>query len=268
MRRVFLWLLLAGVVAIGVIAYLVLPGAEYRASAKPAAGCPAPFFVKSARVFDAVQICATTRVGNDKLSYAANVVAEWLDNDTDGVLDEPRLRTAFESTNPVLIMSSRQMPFLAMMRLDVGDGVLVQDLWAVETNPQNGERDASQEETHHLIVNAGWAKAFPELFSDTSGSTMYREWQKADAGGHYAYADPTCNASCKSVEFFYLATAAYLGSDADLASDEMRLKSRVALQQSLPATVSLMTSTDYTYPTNHWPSGTYPHSQNIELNLP
>ncbi len=75
--------------------------------------------------------------------------------------------------------------------------------------------------------------------------------------------DPTCDDSCKVTEFVYLATAAYLGSDVDLASDEMRLKTRAALSETVPAVVQLLESDEYIYPTNHWPDGTYAHQNNI-----
>ena len=66
-------------------------------------------------------------------------------------------------------------------------------------------------------------------------------------------------------EFVYLATAAYLGSAADLESDEMRLKTRATLADTIPVMIEIFESADYSYPTNHWPDGTYPHQQAIEV---
>jgi len=83
--------------------------------------------------------------------------------------------------------------------------------------------------------------------------------------GLYSYGDPTCDDACKTVEFFYLVTAAYLGSDADLESNEMRVKNREELRNSLPDLVLLMESNRYHYPTHIWPDGNYRYSQNITL---
>ncbi|MGB1253967.1 MAG: hypothetical protein ACPG8W_25385 [Candidatus Promineifilaceae bacterium] len=77
------------------------------------------------------------------------------------------------------------------------------------------------------------------------------------------YKDPTCDDSCKVIEFVYLATAAYLGLEADLESDEIRLKTQATLAETIPSVVGLFESAEYSYPTNHWPDGTYPHQNQI-----
>lgn len=134
-----------------------------------------------------------------------------------------------------------------------------QDLAADETAPGGGRRDAAPEEIHHLILNAGWKQVWPRQFRDAPGSALYAQWQQAEAAGYYAYDDPTCDAACKVTEFFYLASAAYLGAQADLASDEMRLKTRADLRAALPGVVALIESPDYAAPRDHWPQGRYAH---------
>lgn len=224
-------------------------------------------FTQQAVVFDVLTLCATSDVPAAKLIYAANVAAEWLDNDSDGVADEPRIIDAMRQSKPVVIMTPTG-PSNALFRdleSDLNDRV-IQDLSGAETNPSGGRRDASQEEIHHVIANSGWFKAFPEIFNDTPNAKLYGQWQLAERQGNYSYNDPTCDAACKVTEFFYLATAAYLGSAADLVSDEMRLKNRDELAAALPATVSMMTSASYNYPTDHWPNGNYAFRENINLN--
>ncbi|WP_371170710.1 hypothetical protein [Aliiroseovarius sp. 2305UL8-7] len=237
-------------------------------TASAAKDCPGKrSFTQQAVVFDVLTLCATADVPTDKLSYAANVAAEWLDNDSDGVADEPRIIEAMRQNMPVVIMTPTG-PSNALFRdleSDLNDRV-IQDLSGAETNPSGGRRDASQEEIHHVIANSGWFKAFPEIFNDTPSAKLYGQWQLAERHGNYSYNDPTCDAACKVTEFFYLATAAYLGSAADLASDEMQLKNRDELAAALPATVSMMTSTSYNYPTDHWPNGNYAFRENIKLN--
>lgn len=239
-----------------------LPGSAPKGRTLP--DCPGEVFQRQARVFDALTICATEGVSTAKLSYAANVVAEWLDNDSDGQIDEARLLPAFEQSAPFLIMTPSGPSNALFSAIEDAISTRVgQDLSAQETNPDGDRRDASQEEIHHLILNAGWKVAFPELFKDAKGSALYGQWEKAEARGHYNYDDPTCDSACKVTEFFYLATAAYLGSDADLASDEMRLKSRATLAEALPDTINLIESTAYAYPRDHWPTGTYEHADRI-----
>ena len=235
--------------------------------ASSAPNCPGTnAFTQQAIVFDAITICATAEVPREKLSYAANVAAEWLDNDGDGNADEPRVVDAIKNNNAVLVMTKSGPTNQLMSALEgaISSGIF-QDLSAEETNPSGGRRDASQEEIHHLILNAGWAKFLPNTFGDQKGSKLYAQWELAEKQGHYSYNDFTCDAACKVTEFFYLATAAYLGSDADLYSDEMRLKNRSQLQNALPETVSIIQSNAYVYPKDHWPRGVYAHQKNIRF---
>jgi|GEM_PF-2026303 len=237
---------------------------EFDAVSEHIDGCPSNFFTHKATVFDAVTLCATNKVPAQKLTYAANVTAQWLDNDQDGVIDEPALLDHLRRNQAVLVMSKSGFSEEAFEAMDI-EGRVGQDLSADETNPSN-HRDASQEEVHHLIVNAGWQSLYPKLFSDQkrTNSALYKQWKIADEHGYYQYDDPTCDSACKTVEFFYLSTASYLGSKADLYSDELSLKTRAELTDKLPGVVALMESKDYHYPTYRWPDGQYPHQANIK----
>lgn len=268
-KRLRTVLISAGVIIAAAVGYLTLfTPAEFRAQANPAPSCKSAVFDKSALIFDSLLICGTSEVPADKLTHAANVAAEWLDNDEDGQVDEPPLLTAFGETKPVLLMSGRGISATAMPRI-FGElsGHRLQDLYASETNPGAGERDASQEEIHHLIMNAGWQQLFPAVFSEqaSDNSTLYQAWKTADTNSYYVYNDPTCDDSCKVTEFVYLATAAYMetGAELDLASDEMRLNTRAELAAAIPSVIDIFESGDYVYPTSHWPNGSYPHQDNI-----
>ena len=241
-----------------------LKAAQSMAGSQPLPNCPGNAFAKQARVFDAVTVCATDGVSQEKLTHAANVLAEWMDNDNNGFVDDALVYDALKSGEPYLVMTEESIGILEMASMLFTLTTRVsQDLGAYETKPGGGERDASQEEIHHLMFNAGWSVAYPEVFSDKPGSILYKEWENAEAAGDYNYDDDTCYHSCKVSEFFYLATAAYFGSDADLQSDEMRLKNRDMLAKSLPETVAVMQSDQYSYPLNHWPTGEYAHPERI-----
>lgn len=243
--------------------YLAQTGEGTWAVSTPVDGCPGGIFTQKAVIFEALTICASEKVPEDKLRHAANVAARWIDNDDDGAPDDARVLEAITSRPAFVYMTEKGMNLVGMWRVFSAQeqmGALGQDLGAFETNPEDG-RDAAQEEIHHILMNAGWIPAYPNLFSDdpAQDSVLYRQWLQAEAGGHYAYDDPTCDAACKVTEFAYLATAAYLGSADDLASDEMRLKTRAALVQNLPAIVRLFESDAYTYARFVWPDGSYDH---------
>jgi hypothetical protein len=253
---------------VGLILYLVVTTPpEFKAQQDPVANCPTSVFDKSALVFDAILICATSGVPPAKLEHATNVTAEWLDNDEDGTVDDPRLLETLKRNKPVVVMTFDGMPLIPSIRLfSAFSEYSAQDLGAEETgNPER--RDASQEEIHHLIMNAGWQKLYPTVFSEDreDESDLYGVWKYANDQGYYSYGDPTCDDSCKVTEFVYLATAAYLGSKADLFSDELTLKTRDSLREVLPEVVEIFESDAYVYPRNHWPDGDYPHKQHTEL---
>lgn len=106
----------------------------------------------------------------------------------------------------------------------------------------------------------------PVTFSDqeSDGSVLYKIWKYANDNGYYAYDDPTCDDECKTTEFVYLATAAYLDSQADLFSDEMSVKTRVALKEKLPEIIEIFESNAYVYPIHIWPDGNYKYNNNIK----
>lgn len=77
--------------------FMVVPAqaGEFDPSPYAKQGCPADFFTQKATVFNAVTICATNQVPIDKLRHAANVAAQWLDNDQDGQVDKRVLLMSF-----------------------------------------------------------------------------------------------------------------------------------------------------------------------------
>jgi len=254
--------LLLSAVSLTCLAFVVAPAV---ANSDIQRHCNHPDFTKSARIFDAVQICATADVSAAKLKHAANVAAQWLDNDQDGKVDDAQLREIIEENKATLVMTNEWMDEeRSEMFMEHFDEHVSQDLGGIETNPTDA-RDASQEELHHLIVNSGWVLYEPEIFSDEpeENSELYNIWLKAEKEGYYSYDDPTCNAACKVTEFFYLATAAYLNSQADLFSDEMRIKTREGLEEKLPTIIEIMEDDAFTYPLKMWPDGKYAHSKNV-----
>ncbi len=264
-----IFIVLAVLLLVGIwfgVKIFFFPSAEFNNSWKAVTGCPSNVFDKSAVVFDAYTICGTKWVPQAKLKHAANVAAVWLDNNRDGKADEPRLIETLKQNKPVVMMSDKGMGAWAMSKImTASKWMTMQDLTAQETNNPK-RRDASQEEIHHLIMNAGWIKLFPKIFSDqkSENSKLYTVWKKANDNKYYSYNDPTCNDACKVTEFVYLATASYLGSKADLASDEMRLKTKAEMQEKIPEIIKIIESKDYVYPKLEWPNGEYKFSENIK----
>ena len=243
---------------------------EFRAGDQAVAHCPGDSFDKSAIVFDALTLCATRGVPQDKLTHAARVAAEWLDNDEDGMADNPLVNEKLKANKATVVMSAAEFLFYSakIHAALEAEGRFGQHLGAIETN-NPARRDASQEKIHHIIVGGGWARAYPELFDERStDSAVYHAWQKAAAERYYVYETPYCDEACKVMEFIYKSTAAYLGARADLAETEFTLKNQAALRSKLPEIVALYESRQYAYPTLHWPDGSYPHEDQVILYQP
>lgn len=216
----------------------------------------------------AVTVCATAHVPEPKVLHATAVVAEWLDNDNDGRVDNNAVVSALRDNRATLIMhDENDEPGFFMIAKLLRHTTALQNLYTQETNPANGRRDASGEEIHHLIMNAGFGVAYPDVFSENKSSQMHQIYAHAEQNGHYYYPDPTCTAQCKSTEFHYLATAVYLGSEADHMGDEIRLHSRAELQKHTPKFIPLITNPKYQYPHHKWPTGTYTANPNAVVKV-
>ena len=239
---------------------------EFKNQETPASNSPLGMFDKSAVIFDAITIYGTIGVPAEKLKHAAKVTAQWLDNDQDGRIDDENLQKTLIKNKAIVIMSKDGFSTFSMIRIrSEFSGYVLQDLSEEETN-NSSRRDASQEEVHHIIMNAGFQKMLPKTFSaqKSDDSKLYKIWKDANDNGFYSYDDSTCDDACKTIEFIYLATAAYLDSQADLFSDEMRVKTRLALKEKLPGITEIFESNTYTYPIHIWPDGNYKYDGNIK----
>ena len=259
-------LAILAIILVGFIYLFFAESDEFKDSKSQVSNSPIGMFDKSAIIFEAITIYGTKDVPTDKLKHAAQVAAQWLDNNEDGIIDDVKLQTTLQKNKAIVVMSKNGFSMMAMAKIaSKFSEYTLQDLYAKETNNPN-RRDASQEEIHHIIINAGFQKTQPKVFSDKKDvqSKLYKIWKFANDNGYYSYDDPTCDDACKVTEFVYLATAAYLGSEADLFSDEMRLKNRIALKEKIPEIIEVFESKAYVYPTHKWPDGKYQFSENIQ----
>ena len=89
------------------------------ASQAGAGGCPTSFLNRGALIFNAILICVTKNVPKPKLRHAANVAAQWLDNDQNSVVDEPRLLDFLTENSPILLMPTVGLVFRSGLQSNV-----------------------------------------------------------------------------------------------------------------------------------------------------
>jgi len=127
---------------------------------------PRTRFTKQVDVFG-LRVFATDTTGDDKLLHAANILAEYIDNDEDGVPDNPKIMQALINGKGAIVMRKTERERIA------GPRPQGQGLYAEETIPNANVQnrfDASLEEVLHMVTDVGWAGAYPEVFGREPGT--------------------------------------------------------------------------------------------------
>ncbi|WP_109301028.1 hypothetical protein [Aquimarina sp. AU474] len=221
-----------------------------------------------------IDIYAVAGVEDAKLLHAANVMAQYLDNDEDGVVDDQLVLDKMIENKAFVVMWASQNDLSG----DIPEGRIGQDLGNGETNPsfvsngRTGQFDASLEEILHIINNAGHSYAYPSVFGQNVGSDLANAMDIArggqfmnipnpyPAGAWYTYDDATCEyANCQTIEYLYWALTSLLGAQENRLneiSQEWDLNTASLVQNTDTAIYALLTNSVYNMPTV-LPDGTY-----------
>jgi hypothetical protein len=219
-------------------------------------------FTKQVEVFG-LHIYATNTTGNDKILHAANVLAEYIDNDEDGVPDNPKIMKAMLERKGAIVMRKSERERAA------GPRPRGQGLWDEETIPNakaQGKFDASLEEILHMVTDVGWAGAYPEVFAREPGTEISNALDKSRGGrfeevpeqypdgAWFTYYDKTCDYDCMNSEYIYWALTSILGAQdypgrLEQIDDEWRLNTREKVKKRDPAVYSILTNPEYKLPT-------------------
>ncbi len=236
-----------------------------------------------------VHIVATDSVPRDRLLHAANVMAQYLDNDGNSLPDDPMVVDQMLDHDAVIIMPATQSDALFLylkLPFHILRAGVWQELYGEETVPPGqadtfGSFDASLEEILHLITNAGYAQAYPETFDSTHESELLRLSDQARGGtfddppviypweAWYHYDDDTCDRACNADEYFYWALTTLLGAQAGRCAEiarEWEPCTAEQLREVDPEIVALLTDLQWKLPTE-LPNGNYqgvlPEPQNL-----
>ena len=231
------------------------------------------YFCKTTEVFG-VKIYATENVANDKIFHAASVLAQYLDNDEDGVVDNELVLNELVEKKVWLLMVENESELDAAIRIPPM-GKPFQDLHDEEVTLINGSPrfDASLEEVLHLITQHGYAEVYPNIFGENKDSEIAKAMDMARGGyfknvpnsypsnAWYTYDDKTCDYSCQITEYTYWALTSILGGQnypgrLDEIKQEWRLNTKEKVKNSDPIVFSLMTDPRFNLPTNI-PDGKY-----------
>lgn len=239
-----------------------------------------------------VHIFASQTTPEDKLSHAAGVLAQYLDNNEDGVPDNTRVLSHLVSRNVFIIMpgTDEEMQRLEMELVEKAGYRFGQDLYGEETKPDflvdgkinapNGHYyDGALEEILHPITQHGYANAYPEVFGEKQGTTL-ANCMDAARGGYfeqvpqdgpksgypaeawYHYTDETCDYGCMVTEYIYWALTSILGTQdfpgrREALEVEWELNTREQVRTGDAAVYELLTNPQYKFPVKKAPDGDY-----------
>ena len=178
-----------------------------------------------------IRILATEGTPDNKVLHAGRVLAQYLDNDEDGIADNQLVVDELVERGAALVMFVDQNEAESFNFNSLPTNVQAsQDLYGSETNPDfdpslnNSFFDASLEEVLHLITSAGYANAYPNVFGESNGTEIAiamdvargGNFQQVPAqypeGAWYTYDDQTCDYSCQATEYLYWALTSLLGA--------------------------------------------------------
>ncbi len=234
-------------------------------------------FSKYVNVFG-VSIYATEDVPDDKVLHVAHILAEYLDNDEDGVPDNTLVMTELVEQQAAMIVfndEGSQAEDIFVDNLD-GDFGSTQLLYGFETHTPDyagQDFDPTFEEVLHLITHVGYAEVYPDVFGEEPGSDIANAMDIARGGffedipatypaeAWYTYDDRTCEYDCQVTEYFYLGLTTLLGAQdypgrSSQIRNEWQFTTPAELEAGDAALYALLTHSDYLLPTR-LPDGDY-----------
>lgn len=252
-------------------------------------------FTKGISIFG-VNILATNGVSEKKLIHAANVMAELIDNDENGEVDNSCVVKKLNELEAFVSMynedeSEISMEFLKMLGSEGNSTGLGAFETTVNYESEN-QHDASIEEIFHLITQFGYSKMYPAIFGEsnesesllakamdvarggrqtqlTHGTWTYNNTDCANAGkvggstnAWYFYEDNTADYASMITEYIYWAVSSNFGMHASesgqqKAQTEWCPNTKEKLQKQDPTVYNLINDPKYKFPIYKMPSANY-----------
>mgnify|MGYP001330154302 CR=1 FL=1 len=175
-----------------------------------------------------LSVYAEAGVEDAYVLHAAHVLAELLDNDEDGNIDDEVLITELRNRQALVPMFNREgsaaeNDFFENYR---GEGVSAV-LYGTEIDPSQPGRfgaDATIEEIMHTINHVGHREIYPDAFELEPDSSLLTAAMDVARGGQfvyhpgtypddawYHYDDTTCDYRCMAIEYLYWAQVTNMG---------------------------------------------------------
>ena len=227
-------------------------------------------FTKYVDVLGCFFIVAESSIPDTKVLHAAAVAAELLDNNEDGIVDDPLIESQLQNEQAFMPIFSSEGSNAENLLFDNynGNGASAV-LYKNEMDPsQTGHwgDDATVEEVIHTINHVGHTNIYPNAFSIQPNSSLMSDAMDVARGGQfmtipnpypasawYHYDDWTCDYECMMIEYMYWAIVSYMGilDDAQTAqgiANEWEPYNATLLQSTDILMYALITDTQYKLP--------------------
>lgn len=217
-------------------------------------------------------------VRDAQLLHAANIMAELLDNDEDGIVDDASLLEQLQQSQACMPIFASEGSSAEMMMFDhyrgSGIGAVLYAQEVDENNPGTWGYDASVEEIMHTINSVGHVAVYPDAFGLAPNSSLLSDALDIARGGQFEdvpseypeaswfhYDDETCDYECMAIEYMYWAHVAWMGllDDPSICSgisNEWELCTPQSFQEMDTSMHSIVTAPEYILPQNA-PDGLY-----------
>ena len=260
-------------------------------SKHPTIDCLNGVFDKFVNVFG-MYVVATPEAPESFVNHSAGVLAQYLDNDEDGYVDNQKVLDFLVEANrvvPLWSQSDSESFFedtdrgaLCEERVTFGASMFLNDRWALGGIETSGDWDTNLEEIWHIIT-WGWDHVYPVDFGVMRGNSQIGEAMDAARGGQfqvppetypeeawYKYYDPTCEYACQIYEYFYWILMANIGAldpqytdKCERSKPEWYVCTKEELQQVDPKAYDLLNNQGFKLPTRI-PNGLYRESSGRE----
>ena len=180
-----------------------------------------------------IWVISTKSAPENYVLHTANVLAEFIDNDSDGIPDDVDVLKHLVEDNyvvPVWTTSERSDFWQKARGTYCEDNISMaasmyydEDQWALGGIKKNGTWDTNLEEVWH-VVTRGWSGTYPEAFSVAKPSLLTDAMDVARGGyfekvpskyppeAWYKYYDESCEYECQASEYIYWALMANIGA--------------------------------------------------------
>ncbi len=184
-------------------------------------------FTKFVNVLDCFNVYAESQISDEKLLHVASVSAELLDNNEDGIVDDPDVEASLIALNTMMPVFNSEWSAGLDNVFDYYDGCLGAELYRNEIDPSQPGHwgdDATVEEVLHTINTCGQLEVYPEAFGLAPNSSLMSDAMDIARGGQflnipnnypeeawYHYDDYTCDYECMAMEYLYWCIVSDMG---------------------------------------------------------